>query len=120
MADLLNSDLVLNEKSISFDSYEKMAEYYFEYVDTKPFNAYYERPATLSLLPSVTGKKVLDAGCAAGWYSEWLIEKGANVIALDFSPSMIEKHRLFDLSLVPCFLRCHLTWFYHATLVRYP
>ncbi len=93
MADLLNSDPALNEKSISFDSYEKMAEYYFECVDTKPFNAYYERPATLSLFPSVTGKKVLDAGCAAGWYSEWLIEKGANVIALDFSPSMIEMTR---------------------------
>ncbi|HWR42111.1 class I SAM-dependent methyltransferase [Sporomusa sp.] len=79
-----------NEKSISFDSYEKMAEYYFEFVDTKPFNAYYERPATISLLPCVKGKKVLDAGCAAGWYSKWLIEQGAEVTALDFSPNMIE------------------------------
>jgi SAM-dependent methyltransferase len=70
-----------------------MAEYYFKYVDTKPFNAYYERPATLSLLPSVKGKKVLDAGCAAGWYSKWLLDKGANVIAIDFSPSMIEMTR---------------------------
>lgn len=42
-----------------------MAEYYFKYVDTKPFNAYYERPATISLLPSVKGKNVLDAACAA-------------------------------------------------------
>ncbi|MDF2874072.1 MAG: Methyltransferase type 11 [Sporomusa sp.] len=79
-----------NEKPISFDSYEKMAEYYFEFVDTKPFNAYYERPATISLLPCVKGKRVLDAGCAAGWYSKWLLEQGADVTSLDVSPNMIE------------------------------
>ncbi|MCE5286690.1 MAG: class I SAM-dependent methyltransferase [Pelosinus sp.] len=85
-----------NKNSISFDSYETMADYYFKYIDTKPFNAYYERPATLSLLPDVKGKKVLDAGCAAGWYSKWLIDHGASVTALDFSPNMIKmtKRRL--------------------------
>lgn len=80
----------MNKDSVSLNSYEEMAEYYFKYVDTKPFNAYYERPATISLLPEVKGKKVLDAGCAAGWYTKWLLEKGASVIALDFSPNMIE------------------------------
>ncbi|WP_279387450.1 hypothetical protein [Rubrobacter taiwanensis] len=30
----------------------------------------YERPATLSLLPDVAGKRVLDAGCGPGVYSE--------------------------------------------------
>lgn len=89
---------VLNENSISFESYEAMAEYYLKYVDTKPFNAYYERPATLSLLPDVKGKIVLDAGCAAGWYSNWLLKQGAKVIAVDFSPNMIEmtKKRIGD------------------------
>jgi SAM-dependent methyltransferase len=81
---------VINKDSIALGSYEKMAEYYFTDVDTKPFNAYYERPATLSLLPCVKGKKVLDAGCAAGWYSEWLVDQGADVIALDFSLNMVE------------------------------
>jgi SAM-dependent methyltransferase len=42
------------------------------------------------LLPDVTGKKVLDAGCAAGWYSKWLVDHGARVTALDFSPNMIK------------------------------
>jgi len=79
----------INKSSLSFDAYEKMAEYYFECVDTKPFNAYYERPATLSVLPPVQGKTVLDAGCAAGWYSNWLLEHGASVTAVDFSPNMI-------------------------------
>lgn len=88
----------INKESVSFDSYEEMAEHYFRYVDTKPFNAYYERPATISLLPEVRGKRVLDAGCAAGWYTKWLLDKGADVIALDFSPKMIEmtKKRVGD------------------------
>jgi SAM-dependent methyltransferase len=79
-----------NRNSISFASYETMADYYFKYIDTKPFNAYYERPATLSLLPDVNEKKVIDAGCAAGWYSKWLVDHGASVTALDFSPNMIK------------------------------
>jgi SAM-dependent methyltransferase len=79
-----------NKKSVSLDSYDDMAEYYFKFVDNKPYNAYYERPATLSLLPDVKGKKVLDAGCAAGWYSQWLIDHGAIVTAIDFSSNMIE------------------------------
>lgn len=87
---LIQQNLIENKDSISLKSYEEMAEYYLKYVDTKPFNAYYERPATLSLLPDVKDKKVLDAGCAAGWYTKWLLEKDASVIALDFSPSMIE------------------------------
>lgn len=81
---------IINKNSVSLNSYEEMAEHYFNYVDTKPFNAYYERPATISLLPDVKGKKVLDAGCAAGWYTKWLLDNGASVIALDFSPKMIE------------------------------
>jgi len=75
---------------ISLDAFNNLAEYYFNYVDTKPFNAYYERPATLSLLPDVQGKQVLDAGCAAGWYTNWLLEHGARVTAIDVSPKMVE------------------------------
>lgn len=89
----------MNKKSlISFDAYNNMAEYYFKYVDTKPYNAYYERPATLSLLPKVEDKCILDAGCAAGWYTNWLIENGAEVTSIDFSPKMIEmtKRRVGD------------------------
>ncbi|AIQ17285.1 methyltransferase type 11 [Paenibacillus sp. FSL H7-0357] len=83
----------MHKESVSLDSYEEMAEYYLNYVDKKPYNAYYERPATLSLLPEVEGKSVVDAGCAAGWYSDWLLGKGASVTALDFSPKMIEMTR---------------------------
>ena len=80
----------MDRKPIAFDAYELLAEAYASAIDTKPHNAYYERPATLSLLPDVTGLKVLDAGCGPGIYSEWLIERGATVIALDVSPRMVE------------------------------
>ena len=67
-------------KPIALDAYETLAEAYASVVDTKPHNAYYERPATLSLLPNVNGKRVLDAGCGPGVYSEWLIERGARTL----------------------------------------
>ncbi|MFZ7131548.1 MAG: class I SAM-dependent methyltransferase [Eubacteriales bacterium] len=90
MNNLSNEENVIHKDSVSLHTYEALADYYFDDVDTKPFNAYYERPATISLLPDVKNKTVLDAGCAAGWYTKWLLEKGANVIAVDFSPNMIE------------------------------
>jgi len=79
-----------NKEKISFGSYQKMASYYYDCVDDKPHNAYYERPGLISLLPEVKGKKVLDAGCAAGWYTEWLLKNEAEVRAIDFSPNMIK------------------------------
>ena len=83
----------IHKDSVSLAAYESMAEYYFPDVDKKGYNAYYERPATLSLLPEVAGKRVVDAGCAAGWYTQWLVSKGAIVTALDFSPRMIQMTR---------------------------
>lgn len=90
----LKQEPAIHKDSVSLSSYEKMAEYYFKDVDTKPYNAYYERPATISLLPDVKGKKVLDAGCAAGWYTKALLNKGADVIAVDFSSQMVEMTKM--------------------------
>jgi SAM-dependent methyltransferase len=80
----------MNDKPLALDAYEALAEAYAAVVDTKPHNALYERPATLSLLPDVRGKRVLDAGCGPGLYSQLLIEKGASVFSIDASPKMIE------------------------------
>jgi len=87
-----------NKNSVSYHSYQEMAEYYYEKVDEKPFNAYYERPGLIELIPDINGKKVLDAGCAAGWYTDWFLKHGAEVTAVDFSPKMIEmtKKRVDD------------------------
>ena len=83
----------MSDKPIAFDAYEALAEAYAAVVDTKPHNAYYDRPATLSLLPEVAGRRVLDAGCGPGVYSEWLTTHGAEVVAVDASPKMVELAR---------------------------
>lgn len=86
------------DKPIALDAYEKLADAYAAMVDTKPHNAYLERPTTLSLLPDVGGKRVLDAGCGPGAYSDWLLEDGAEVCAVDTSPRMVvlARERLGD------------------------
>ncbi len=86
----------MSDKPIALDAYEALAESYAALIDTKPHNAYYERPATLALLPDVKYKRVLDAGCGPGVYSEWLINHGAEVVAVDASPKMVHlaKQRL--------------------------
>ena len=85
-----------NEKPIALEAYETLAERYAALADSKAENAYVERPAMLSLLPEVEGKRVLNAGCGPGWYSEWLVDHGAWVVAIDVSPKMVElaKRRL--------------------------
>jgi SAM-dependent methyltransferase len=74
---------------MALQAFEELAESYASLIDTKPHNAYYERPATLSLIPSVKDKRVLDAGCGPGVYTEWLVYHGAQVVAVDVSPRMI-------------------------------
>lgn len=90
------------KKPIAQAAYNKLAEAYAERVDTKPHNAYYERPATLSLLPDVKGKHVLDVGCGPGVYAEWLVEHGAQVTAFDANRKMVRlaRKRLGDRSQV--------------------
>ncbi len=89
----------LPREPVALQAYEALAESYAKMIDTKAHNALYERPATLSLLPDVEGKQVLDAGCGPGVYSELLIGRGAEVIAIDVSPAMVElaKARLGEL-----------------------
>jgi SAM-dependent methyltransferase len=80
----------IHRDTVSIESYDKMAQYYEHFVDTKPWNAYYERPATLSLLPEIKNKKILDAGCAGGWYTKYLLDCGADVTAIDVNKNMVE------------------------------
>ncbi len=85
-------------KPIAQDAYNDLAEAYAALVDTKPHNAYYERPAMLSLLPEVNGKHILDVGCGPGAYAEWLVAHGAQVVAFDANKKMVRlaRQRLGD------------------------
>jgi len=95
-------------KSLGEQNYEQFAQRYADRVVTKPHNAYYDRPNTLSLLPDVKGLRVLDAGCGPGIYAEWLLDHGAMVVAVDVTPAFVEicRRRLGDRATV---LRADLT-----------
>jgi SAM-dependent methyltransferase len=75
---------------VSHPVYDEFAEEYAADVEDNAWNALYERPATIALLPPVAGKDVLDAGCGSGPLSAWLVEHGARVTGFDASPQMVE------------------------------
>jgi ubiquinone/menaquinone biosynthesis C-methylase UbiE len=60
----------MSNKPLAYEAYQILADDYSRLIDTKPHNAYYERPATLALLPNVKGMQVLDAGCGPGAYAD--------------------------------------------------
>ena len=70
-----------------------MAEAYAADNLDSPFNAYYERPATKTLLGEVSAKRVLEVGCGAGPLTEWLADQGATVTAIDVSTEMVRLAR---------------------------
>ena len=78
---------------MALSAYEQLADAYASRIGTKAHNAFYERPATLALLPPVMERRVLDAGCGPGVYAEWLVEQGAEVVGVDVSPRMLELAR---------------------------
>ncbi|TCN20520.1 class I SAM-dependent methyltransferase [Mesobacillus foraminis] len=72
-------------------AFDQLASDYEHHADTKnAYNIYYERPAMLNLFPAnIKNQKVLDAGCAAGWYTAELLKLGAEVTATDISTDMV-------------------------------
>lgn len=74
-------------------SYDGIADRYAAGVDTAPYNALYERPAMLGMLPPVEGLRVLDAGCGSGLYCELLLDRGARVTGVDESAGMLAHAR---------------------------
>ncbi|CAE6829878.1 class I SAM-dependent methyltransferase [Paraburkholderia nemoris] len=86
-------------QSIGHMAYSGFADRYAAAVTTKPHNAHYERPATMSLLGDVDGLRVLDAGCGPGICSEHLARNGAAVHAFDITPQMVDlaRHRCAEL-----------------------
>jgi SAM-dependent methyltransferase len=78
---------------VAREAYDALAVAFSRHAEVSPYNAYYERPALQALLPAVSGQRVLDAGCSSGAHSQWLLEHGASVVALDVSQGMVELAR---------------------------
>ena len=74
-------------------SYDGIADGYAATIDQAPYNAFYERPTMLGMLPPVDGKRILEAGCGEGWYTERLLARGARVTAFDASAQMLAHAR---------------------------
>jgi SAM-dependent methyltransferase len=72
-------------------SYDSVAERYARMVDSAPYNAFYDRPAMLAIVDrlGVRARRVLDAGCGTGWYTQQLLERGALVTGIDASKGML-------------------------------
>ncbi|WP_102029045.1 class I SAM-dependent methyltransferase [Salirhabdus sp. Marseille-P4669] len=88
------------------DAFNQLAKVYENSVDKSSlYNSEYERPSMMSQIPEdLTGKQVFDAGCAAGWYTNELLHRGANVTASDISPEMVNatKRRVGNKAEVLC------------------
>ncbi|RDU37757.1 SAM-dependent methyltransferase [Neobacillus piezotolerans] len=88
------------------DVFNGLSGAYEKSVDTNGlYNSEYERPSMLAVLPDdLTGKVILDAGCAAGWYALQLAKRGAKVVGIDLSPEMVNaaKRRVGDKAEIFC------------------
>jgi ubiquinone/menaquinone biosynthesis C-methylase UbiE len=73
--------------------YDDFAAEYEAHAEVAPYNALYDRPATLGLLGEVAGLRVLDAACGPGIYAGELLERGAEVLGCDASASMVDLAR---------------------------
>ena len=73
-------------------AYDRLAATY-ENQEDDPYCADLEFPAMTDLVPDVAGNRVLDAGCGTGRYAEWLVERGADVLAVDSNAEMLARAR---------------------------
>lgn len=86
---MMRSSLIWRKSTGNNPLYEADARAYERHADASLYNAGYERPAMLRAIGDVDGRRVIDAGCAAGYYAATLSASAASVIALDASAEMI-------------------------------
>ena len=73
-------------------NYDAIADVFIAHASREnSWNNLYERPNMLDRLPELNGKNVLDLGCATGFYTEYALNKGASVTAIDISQVLLDK-----------------------------
>lgn len=68
---------------------EGLADWFAQHASTSPYNAFIDRPAMLDLIGDCAGQRVLDVGCGAGHYAELLLGRGADVVGIDGSTTLL-------------------------------
>jgi ubiquinone/menaquinone biosynthesis C-methylase UbiE len=73
-----------------YEQYDQMAEAYAEKNATGAYNAFFERPSMIDMLPDLLGMSVLDLGCGSGALAAHLHRAGAQVSGVDGSSEMLK------------------------------
>lgn len=68
-------------------------DYFAEHADSGTWNPHVDRPTMLALIADVADQRILDAGCGAGHYAAALVERGASVMGLEGSSTLIKHAR---------------------------
>jgi ubiquinone/menaquinone biosynthesis C-methylase UbiE len=79
---------MLNNDS-STRSWNAIAESWVAHADHNDYRNFFLMPRMLEMLGDVSGKRILDLGCGEGGYSRQLKRRGANIIGVDGSETMI-------------------------------
>jgi len=72
---------------------DELGDHFARHADTSPYNAYTDRPAMLALAGDVDGQRILDVGCGAGQYAAELLSRGAKVVGIDGSATLLDHAR---------------------------
>jgi SAM-dependent methyltransferase len=71
-----------------FDGYSRMDR------SVRGLDGAQEWPAIRTLLPELSGKRVVDLGCGFGWFARWAMSQGAaGVLGVDLSENMLSRAR---------------------------
>jgi SAM-dependent methyltransferase len=73
--------------------HDELGDHFAKNADTSPYNAYTDRPAMLALAGDVADSRILDVGCGAGHYAAELLARGAEVIGIDGSATLLSHAR---------------------------
>src|ERR1035441_7359657 len=84
---------VLPADPLRVNDYDILAEAYTAENEASLINAYYARPAILTLAGHAAGRRILDAGCGSGPLFAALRDRGAIVTGFDASTKMLELAR---------------------------
>lgn len=72
-------------------NYDDIAVQYAIDVENKPIHQFYVRPTMIRLMPKeLQNKHTLDIGCGSGWYTEYLLNQGSQVTALDSNQYLVD------------------------------